>query len=127
MVKLTQPIKFIIIGGLSTLVHMSVGVTLIAIGIAPLIANIWAFCMAFLVSFTGHYSFSFKGHGKPVHQALPRFLAVALLGFGANELILYLLIKSAWMRPEIALFISTATVAVMTFFLSRAWAFAQTK
>lgn len=127
MTTLSQPVKFIIVGGISTLAHMGVGVTLITLGVAPLIANIWAFSTAFLISFYGHFSFSFKGHGKSILHTFPRFLAVALLGFGANELLLFLLVQSGWVRPEIALFMSTATVAFMTFFLSRAWAFAQAK
>ncbi len=127
MLSLTQPVKFTLVGGAATLIHMGTGISLISLGSPPLAANIWAFCTAFLISFIGHFYFSFKGHGKPMRLAFPRFLAVALLGFGANEFLLFLLVKSDFLPPAVGLFLSTASVAIMTFFLSRAWAFAHKK
>jgi putative flippase GtrA len=52
-----------------------------------------------------------------------RFASVAVLGFVVNELILLTLTRLLQLNPTLSLIISTLSVAVMTFVLSRLWAF----
>ncbi len=120
---LTQAIRFGLIGILATLVHMAVGSGLIHLGVTALIANVGAFCVAFVVSFSGHYRYSFAGHSASVTGALKRFMVVALLGFLLNEAILAVLTLGDLARPTPALLISTSFAAASTFVLSRVWAF----
>lgn len=120
---LGQALRFGLIGVLATLVHMAVGTALIRFGWPALLANVAAFCVAFLVSFSGHHRFSFAGHSATVTGALRRFLVVALLGFLVNEGILAVLTLGKLMGAAPALLVSTSIAALATFVLSRVWAF----
>ncbi|MFK5998142.1 MAG: GtrA family protein [Rhodobacterales bacterium] len=120
---LSQSLRFGFVGGVATLVHISVGSFWIAFGINPLWANLWAFTTALLVSFLGHQFFTFRGHGRPIRSSAMRFASVAVLGFVVNEMVLLTLTKRLLLNPTLSLIISTLSVATMTFILSRLWAF----
>lgn len=115
--------RFALVGGIATLTHLIVGATLIALDVAPLWANLAAFLTAFGISFTGHHFFSFQGHGTSTRQTFPRFAMVALLGFLCNEGLLFVLLYPMANLPTLALLISTASAAVMTYLFSSKWAF----
>lgn len=121
---LKQFIRFGLVGGLATFVHMLIGATLIHSGWPALMANPASFVVAFAVSFMGHYGFSFSGHDTDLHTSLKRFALVALCGFALNESILAGLLRSDLLPPIAALILSTGTAAIVTFFASRNWAFA---
>jgi putative flippase GtrA len=124
---LKQALRFGLVGGVSTLFHMAVGVTLIGFGWPPLGANAIAFMAAFLVSFTGHYRFSFAEHSKTLATSFRRFILVALAGFAVNEILLGLFTYTGILPASVALVVSTATAAAGTFILSRKWAFAHSE
>lgn len=121
--NIRQPLSFSVVGGAATLVHMSVGVTLINSGVPPLVANMLAFLTALGVSFWGHYSYSFHGHSRTVFGAFRRFFVVALLGFAMNECLLSTFLVIGLFPPTTSLLTSTMIVALSTFFLSKKWAF----
>lgn len=115
--------RFALVGVLATLVHLAIGTTLIGAGLAPLLANPVAFVTAFLVSFTGHHWITFAGHGRPLTQTLSRFAVTAVLGFCVNEAALAVLVGATPVPPAAALVASTGLAAVVTFGISRTWAF----
>lgn len=118
-----QIFRFSLIGGAATLIHLLVGVTLIHAGWAPLIANAAAFCVAFFVSFAGHFGYTFSSGDSSMTGSLLRFMAVALAGFIANEAILGGLLTRHILSPAATLIVSTGLVALGTFILCRRWAF----
>lgn len=120
---LGQLIRFGLVGGLATLVHMLVGVSLIGAGIAALFANLVAFLVAFGVSFIGHYGFSFPEKAASLSSAFRRFILVAIGGFLINESLLALYLWLALGPEVLGLILSTGSAAVVTFFVSRNWAF----
>ena len=83
----TQSISwFTIIGALAALTHYIVAVGFEHSAFLTVAhANIAGFIAAFPVSYFGHRKFSFAGHDSIHRHALPRFLAVAILGFLANQ------------------------------------------
>lgn len=119
--------RFILTGGIATLVHLAVAMQLMWFGMLPLKSNIVAFATAFIVSFWGHHLFTFAGHGSAARQTFGRFALVASTGFMANESVLFLLLRSDAVHPEISVIISTAFAAACTFILSRSWVFARDK
>jgi len=123
MNALKQALKFGIVGGLATLVHIMIGVTLIHSGWPALLANVVAFLIAFLVSFSGHYGYSFAGQEMRLSASLTRFLIVAILGFCLNTLLLLSLITLSDIAHTWALALSAGTVALISFLLSKLWAF----
>ena len=118
-----QIVKFGLVGALATLAHMAVGSVLIHVGLAAVVANPVAFIAAFFLSFSGHYAFSFADRRSTLWKSLKRFFIVACAGFLTNQLLLCTILLFLFV-PEIhALLISTGVVAVMTFSLSKTWAF----
>ncbi len=118
-----QVFRFSLIGGAATLIHLLVGVTLIHAGWGPLIANAAAFCVAFIVSFAGHFGYTFSADSSSMSGSLVRFLVVALTGFATNEVILAGLLTRHILSPTTTLIVSTGLVALGTFILCRRWAF----
>ena len=121
-----QVLRFSFVGAAATFVHLMVGVTLIHAGWLPIVANAAAFCIAFFISFAGHFGYTFADGCKSVSVSLVRFVAVALVGFAANEAILAGLLRRHFLSPSETLALSTGVVAMVTFALCRKWAFAAT-
>lgn len=119
-----QILRFSLVGGVATVIHLLVGITLIHAGWAPLIANAAAFSIAFLVSFAGHFGYSFSSDDNSLPRSFLRFMGVALAGFIANEIILAGLLTRHILSPSATLIVSTGLVALGSFILCRQWAFA---
>jgi putative flippase GtrA len=115
-------VAFGFVGAAAALVHFLVVGLLAPLGAHPLAANVVAFLVAFGVSFFGHSRWSFPAR-RAWLGALPRFLAVAVSSFVANEILYALLL---WFTPlgyREALVIVLILVASATFVASKHWAF----
>ena len=121
-----EAFRFSLVGFAATLVHLISGVTLIDAGWMPAIANLAAFGTAFLVSFAGHFGYTFSSRSVMIRKSFQRFLVVALAGFGINETALAILLAQNATLAQIGLVISTILAAISTFILSRFWAFDDT-
>lgn len=107
-------------------VHWLMVRLLVPAGLAPLIANVIGFAVAFNVSYFGHRNWTFgstANHG----DTFWRFLTVALASFALNEVLYFMLLRFTRLNYEIALAIVLVTVAVLTFVLSKTWAFRHTQ
>ncbi|MCA0041998.1 GtrA family protein [Celeribacter litoreus] len=120
---LIQLLRFGFVGALATLVHMLIGATLIHSGWPALASNPVSFLIAFVISFMGHYGFSFADQEKEMGTSLRRFIVVACSGFVVNETILGFLVWSSSLSQVSSLLLSTGVAAMVTFFASRNWAF----
>lgn len=110
--------------GLSALVlHWFVAVILMAYDYKPLIANLFAFLVAFQLSYWGHRYWTFKGSDISHQAALLRFLMIAIFGFLLNQILFASLIKFTSLPHSLALFIVLVTVSVNNFIFSKFWAF----
>ena len=116
---------FLAVGATAALVHAAVVWMLVSSAqLAPLVANVGGFAVAFWVSFFGHRYLSFThGRHSPWQRALPRFALVAGLAFGGNELLYALLLHFTDLPYLLALVLVLGLVAVGTYLLSRFWAF----
>ena len=121
--ELSSVKRFAIIGGLATATHLLVGNLLIFAGYAALKANVMAFLVAFFVSFFGHFYYSFADHNQRVTTSLLRFALTALIGFSVNQSILWSFISIDFLIGNAALIASTTFSMVVTYFLSKLWAF----
>lgn len=118
-----QMLRFGMVGVLATFVHMIIGYLLIQSNWHPISANIIAFGTAFMVSFIGHLAFSFADQETNASSALWKFTIVALIGLALNEALLIGLLSLGALSGILALCTSTSSAAVMTFILSKTWAF----
>lgn len=116
-------LRFVLIGGAATLLHLLIVALAIGGGAPPLWSNGLAFAIAFAFSFFGHFHVSFRGHGRKPASAFGRFACTALLGFGTNQsLLAALILLGAWPGLPAAI-LSTGAAALLTYLLSRGWAF----
>lgn len=130
LIELLRIARFGIVGLTAAAVHYWVVIALVELlHIDPLQANVGGFFVAFWVSYFGHRHWTFSDtvatHTDGKHSSFLRFLLVALLGFCMNELLFYLLLRYAGWPYYFALAVVVFTVAVMTYVLSRLWAFRQ--
>jgi putative flippase GtrA len=116
---------FVVVGCSSALVHWLVVVALVSHwSIAPLLANVAGWLVAFLVSFTGHYQLTFRHHDTQAREALQRFFALSASGFLINELSYAALLRWTHFDYQWLLAAVLVGVAFMTFVISKFWAFA---
>lgn len=117
-------LRFVIVGCAAAGVHWLVVVLLVSqLRWPPLLANLPAWLTAFVVSFSGHHRLTFRDHQAPLRSSLIRFFGVSALGFAMNQGAYALLLRFSGQRYDVALLIVLAAVAVLTFVLSRHWAF----
>lgn len=115
---------FVATGCAAAVVHFGVVVLLVSrTGWPPLQANVAGWCLALAVSFTGHLRFSFADQAAPPVRAARRFFAVSALGFAINESAYALLLHGSTLSYRAALALVLAGVALLTWVLSRHWAF----
>lgn len=114
---------FLLVGTMAAVVHQLVVVAIVETGLlAPAIANVPGFAIAWIVSYLGHHHLTFRS-SRPHREAAPRFLAVALLAFVTNQ---FMFMGLLWLTPlhyAVALFLTLLTVAAGTYLLSARWAF----
>jgi len=115
---------FVIVGCAAAATHWIVAVACVALGhLAPLVANVVGWLVAFGVSFTGHYRLTFRHQHAPLAQAAIRFFLVSALGFAVNEAAYAALLKVTTIRYDVLLALVLIGIAGMTFILGRFWAF----
>lgn len=120
-----QLVLFGVVGVSAMLVHMGMVWLLVErFAQPPLRANVFGFLVAFGVSYLGHGRLTFKGHGADVGASLPRFFLVASLGFAVNQSAYALLLARFGPQSYLPLLaLVLIGVALLTFVLSRTWAF----
>jgi putative flippase GtrA len=98
-------------------------------GLAPLAANFVGFGVAVVVSFFGHFQWTFRGQtagGSRRRQrtALARFTLVALTGLALNSLAVYVVVNLLALPYHYAILLMISVVPLVVFALSKLWAFA---
>jgi putative flippase GtrA len=92
------------------------------VGLAPAWANVVGWLCAFVLSFAGHWRWTFAGRGAPWHRALARFFALSAFGFAINMLAYALVLRLGALRYDVALAAVLLGVALFTY-LAAHWAF----
>ena len=118
-----QLMRFGVVGVTAMCVHLLVVALLVPLGLAPLIANVAAFLVAFQVSYFGHARWTFKVSDPNNKKHQIKFFSVAVLSFILNETSYSLLLNWLHWHYLISLAMVLVAVAVVTFVLSRLWAF----
>ena len=122
---MNQLIKFAAVGSFAALIHLGVLRLLVEFQLlTPLAANVFAFFIAFIISYTGQSLWTFNHRQHQHKSAISRFLMVQLLcGFGLNQGLYTLLLRFTSLNYTLASFLVLATVPLATYTLSRYWAF----
>lgn len=124
-----QGLKFGTVGAAATGVHVVAFILWIELaGLAPIWANVAAFCVAVTVAFTGHFSWTFSHHAGPdkpgLHGTFAKFVVVALAGLAMNSLCVYLIVDALSLSYIFAAVLMSTVVPACVFALSKFWVFA---
>jgi len=121
-----QVARFAATGGLVTALGALVYWVLATyFGVAPLLANFFAYVVAMVSGYILHSRWSFKGHGRRdnVARTTGRFFVVSLISLGLNSLFVWVLTGvlngPTWWPVLTMLFVTPA----VTFMLNRQWVF----
>lgn len=120
-----QLVRYVITGGLASIVNIGVYWMLAARGMDPNLAWAIGFAAAVLVGYAVHSRWSFRGHGKRDNLARTggRFVAVSMVSFGLNMLWVWLLVTNLglplWAPYPLVLGLTPLAV----FALNRQWVF----
>jgi putative flippase GtrA len=120
-----QALRFAAVGAAASATHVAIALALIERAHLPVLtANGLAFTVAVLVSYLGNHSWTFTRAGHH-DRHLPRFLAVSLAGLALNQAIVFTTVTLAGLPYLVGILIVIAVVPVLTFALSRSWAFVE--
>lgn len=115
--------RFALVGVAATIVHILVVWMLIELGNrTPLLANLAAFLTAFVVSFTGHYFWTFQVPGH-LGRAVRRFFVISGSAFAINTGLLAVLLEASWLSGSVSAMLAAIVTPVITFAASRLWGF----
>jgi putative flippase GtrA len=127
-----QYLRFGAVGLVATLTHALLFVLLMETARIPaLAANLAAFSMAVVVSFLGHFYWTFRetgGYGSSLFQqtnALLKFATVAVIGFSINSVAIFITVDVLLLSYYYAVVIMVGIVPPMVFVISKHWAFAE--
>lgn len=119
MVK-KQIFYFLIIGVLASITNFFIVLALVESGLLkPLIANFFAFLIAFNVSYFGHRFLTFSTTQESHKKAATQFFINVMIGLALNEAIYYILLHLLHIQYQIALILTMGIVAVYTFVVSK--------
>ncbi|WP_299567657.1 GtrA family protein [uncultured Sulfitobacter sp.] len=120
--ELSRALRFALIGGAATLVHLGVAMAALGLGAGAFASNAVGFAVAFVAGLVGHFHFTF-GLSGGFARAARRYGVIACAGFAVNNGVLATL-KTAGAIPEpVALALSILVVPAGTFLAARFWGF----
>ncbi len=113
---------FGLIGIIAACAHLTaVWAQVSLLSVPPMAANIFAFLLAFNISYLGHKQLTFARLGEKQLQPKHFFIVAASAGL-LNEGLYYLFLRYSRLDYVLSLFVVIALVSVYTFILSRYWA-----
>ncbi|MCE0722478.1 MULTISPECIES: GtrA family protein [Legionella] len=116
-------IYFVGIGSVAAFVHLFTVFHLVKfIHFQALVANVFAFLIAFNVSFLGHKYLTFSQLHNEKNLSLPHFFLVAASAGIINEMLYFLLLRYTALNYLFALFLVLGFVSIYSFVISRFWA-----
>ena len=115
-----QLFLFIIVGISASITNFIIVLILVELNIfRPLVANFFAFLIAFNVSYFGHRFLTFSATTQSHKKAATQFFINVMIGLGLNESIYYLLLHILKIQYLLGLFITMGLVAIYTFVVSK--------
>jgi len=118
-----EALRFGSTGIAATLLHLLIAFAAAkGMDLSPYAANAAGFASAFIVSYLGHFYWTF-GHRAGHRRYLARFLVLSLSGYGLSNLIIWLVVERAGLPFVLALPWIALAVPAFTFLSAKYWAF----
>ena len=125
MIMARQFSMFTLVGAVGTLAHYLLLVILVdGMAVGPVPASMAGALLGALVNYLLNYRFTFASTRR--HQeAMPRFLAVAAVGFVLNALLMWVAVEMMELYYLLGQVCATALVLVWNFLGNRIWTFGE--
>lgn len=119
-----QLFRFGVVGFSSAFVHFVTVIFLVEFGVLkPLVANVFAFIVAFQVSYSGHRYWTFRGANIMHRVAFPKLLLVNGLAFLGNESLFFVFLNDFHLPYQLALLFVLTILPLATFVANKFWVF----
>lgn len=117
--------RYALTGGLASVVNIGVYWVLAARGLDPNFAWTIGFAAAVAVGYVVHSRWSFRGHGRRDNLARTggRFIVVAFVSFGLNQLWVWLLVRHLGLPLWAPYPLVLGVTPLVVFGLNRRWVF----
>ncbi len=123
-----QFLKFAIVGGANTVIHMGIYVLLTRVfDVWYLIANVLAFVVAATNSYIGNRYWTFHDRTSNIPAQFAKFLTVSTIGLSINALVLSLLVEQLQLHDILATAIAISVVIIWNFGANKFWTFSGTR
>ena len=120
----SQLLWFLFIGSTAAATHWLIAVAAVEVaGLRASLANVVGWMVAFFVSFSGHYTLTFRHQHKTLLTSIWRFWCVSAAGFLINEIAFVSLLDRTPLPYYVLLALVLVGIAAITFVFSRYWAF----
>ena len=115
--------KFGLVGLFSTLTYYFTAIYLreVLFGLTVNVTNLLAYCIAMIVSYVGHYFWTYKAqsnHGVTI----TKYIISALLGSALNSAIIYICMRS-FMPYKLAMVVAIVLVPAVAYVINKKWVF----
>lgn len=118
-----QIFRFGVVGTNAAIVHLAALMALVEfVRLTPLLANVFAFLIAYQVSFWGHRRWTFSSQSVTRHAWI-KFFVVAGLSFVLNESLFAIFLHLCHLYYFVAIILTLIIVPPLTFIASKLWAF----
>ena len=114
--------RFVVSGGVSTLSHWLTMALLIIVGMVPALATATGALVGAIVNYLAQKTFTFKSR-KQHRITIPRYIAACAILWIANLVVFILLNVSLSIAVAPAQFLTTAIVAILSYWLYRVMVF----
>ena len=116
---------YTVAGGIATTVHYTVLIALVEwLGVSAALSSFTGALCGAVVAYIANRHITFAGSNARHVQALPRFMAIALLGAVLNGALVWTGVHLLGWHYLIAQVLATLLVMGLTFRLNRTWTFA---
>ena len=116
--RVTELIRFGLVGGLSTLVYLGFYAAIIGVGGGFVLAALTAFAISATLGFVLHHRFTFR-LDDPTANGMARWLLLQGTVVGVNVALLALLVHGANLNRIVAQVILLPVIPLLTFIASR--------
>jgi putative flippase GtrA len=120
--NLFKKIKFVINGGITTLIHIVILFSLSNLGMNSFIASSIGYVFAVIYSYITSYFIVFKSN--EVHlKAFSKFITISLTGFLVNLFIIYIVESIYHLSNMISMLLIVIIIPTMSYILNNNWTF----
>ncbi|HEX5924240.1 MAG TPA: GtrA family protein [Baekduia sp.] len=117
--RVTELIRFGLVGALSTLVYLGFYAAIIGVGGGFVLAALTAFALSATLGFFLHHRFTFRIEGPTAANGMARWLLLQGTVVGVNIALLALLVHGADLNRIVAQVILLPVIPLLTFIASR--------